>query len=123
MRRREFISLLAVATAALPRIVRAQQATKIPRIGVLSPSRSEDSNPNRVLLNAFVAGLRELGYVEGQNITIDRKLADSNADRLREAAAELVKHNVDVIVSVETLVTIDKGVAAARRFSFVLGDD
>ncbi len=82
-----------------PRIVRAQQGTKIPRIGVLSPSRSEDASPNRVTLKAFVAGLRELGYVEGQNITIDRELAGSNADRLRELAAELVKRKVNVIVA------------------------
>ena len=102
MRRREFISLLAGAAAAWPRIVRAQQGTKIPRIGVLSPSRSEDSYPNRVTLNAFVAGLRELGYAEGQNITIERELAGSNADRLRELASELVKRQVDVIVALST---------------------
>jgi putative ABC transport system substrate-binding protein len=68
--------------------VRAQQGTKIPRIGVLSPSRSEDASPNRATLKAFVAGLRELGYVDGQNITIERELSEANADRLREAAAE-----------------------------------
>jgi putative tryptophan/tyrosine transport system substrate-binding protein len=101
VRRREFISLLAVAAAARPRIVRAQ-GTKVSRIGILSPSRSEVSNPNRVLLNAFVAGLRELGYAEGQNITIERELAEPNADRLREAAAELVKRQVDIIVAVST---------------------
>jgi len=101
VRRREFITLLAVAAAAWPRIVRAQ-GTKIPRIGVLSPSRSEDASPNRVTLKAFVAGLRELGYVDGQTITIERELSEANADRLREAAAELVKHNVDVIVTLST---------------------
>jgi putative ABC transport system substrate-binding protein len=102
VRRREFITLLAGAAAAWPRIVRAQQGTKIPRIGVLSPSRSEDASPNRVTLKAFVAGLRELGYVDGQNITIERELSEANADRLREAAAELVKHNVEVIVALST---------------------
>ncbi len=102
MRRREFITLLAGAAAAWPRIVRAQQGTKIPRIGVLSPSRSEDASPNRVTLKAFVAGLRELGYVDGQTITIERELSEANADRLREAAAELVKHNVEVIVALST---------------------
>jgi putative ABC transport system substrate-binding protein len=49
-----------------------------------------------------VTGLRELGYVDGQNITIQRELSEANADRLREAAAELVKHNVDVIVTLST---------------------
>jgi putative ABC transport system substrate-binding protein len=102
VRRREFIIFLAIAAAAWPRIVRAQQATKIPRIGVLSPSRFEGASPNRVLLNAFVAGLRELGYAEGQNIAIERELGEPNVDRLRDAAAELVKHNVDVIVALST---------------------
>jgi len=102
MRRREFIVLLGSTAALWPRIGRAQQGTKVPRIGVLSPSRSEDASPNRVTLKAFVAGLRELGYVAGQNITIERELSEANADRLREAAVELVKHNVDIIVSLST---------------------
>src|SRR3981081_2358867 len=85
-----------------PRMVGAQQGTKGPRIGVLSPSRSEDASPNRVTLKAFVAGLRGLGYVDGQNIIIERELSEANPDRLREAAAELVKHNVDVIVTLST---------------------
>src|SRR5437763_7550009 len=102
VRRREFVTLLAGAAVAWPRVVRAQQGTQITRIGVLSPSRSEDASPNRVTLKAFEAGLRELGYVEGQNITIERKLSEANTDRLREAAAELVKHNVDVIVTLST---------------------
>ena len=46
--------------------------------------------------------MRELGYIDGQNITIERKLSEASADRLREAAAELVKHNVDVIVALST---------------------
>src|SRR6266436_7660653 len=102
VRRRAFIILLAGAAAMWPRIVRAQQGTKIPRIGVLSPSRSEEASPNRVTLKAFVAGLRGLGYVDGQNIIIERELSEANTDRLREAAAELVKHNVDVIVTLST---------------------
>ena len=46
--------------------------------------------------------MHELGYVDGQNITIERELSEANADQLREAAAELVKHNVDVIVTLST---------------------
>ena len=99
MRRRRFIGLIGGAAAAWSFAARAQQATKIPRIGVLSPSRSEDASPNRVTLNAFVSGMRELGYVDGQNITIERKLSGANADRLREAAAKMVQHNVDIIVT------------------------
>jgi putative ABC transport system substrate-binding protein len=101
MRRREFVTLLGVV-ASWPFAARAQHGTKIPLIGLLSPSRSEEASPNRVTLQAFVAGMRELGYVDGQNITIERELSEANADRLREAAAELVKHNVDVIVTLST---------------------
>jgi putative ABC transport system substrate-binding protein len=102
VRRRTFIILLASAAVTGSRIARAQQGTKIPRIGVLSPSRAEDASPNRVTLKAFVAGLHELSYVDGQNIMIERELSEANADRLRESAAELVKHNVDVIVTLST---------------------
>jgi putative ABC transport system substrate-binding protein len=49
--------------------------------------------------------MRELGYVDGQNVVIERELSEANADRLREAAAELVKHNVDVIVTLSTTAT------------------
>jgi putative tryptophan/tyrosine transport system substrate-binding protein len=101
MKRREFIALIGFA-ATWPSAARAQQGTKIPRIGILSPSRSQDSSPNRVTLSAFVAGLRELGYVEGQNIVIERKFSDSNADELREFATELVKSQVDIIVTLST---------------------
>jgi putative ABC transport system substrate-binding protein len=101
VRRREFIAL-AGSAATWPLMARAQQGTKLPRIGLLSPSRSEDASPNRVHLKAFVVGLSELGYVDGQNITIERKLSEADADRLREAAAELVKHNVDVIFALST---------------------
>jgi putative tryptophan/tyrosine transport system substrate-binding protein len=101
MKRRAFIAALGGA-AAWPLVARAQQGTKIPRIGVLSPSRSEDSIPNRVILKGFMAGLRALGYVEGQNITIEREFSDANADRLRELAAELVKRKVEVIVALST---------------------
>lgn len=54
------------------------------------------------MLTAFVAGLRELGYVDGQNIIVERKLSEANTERLREAIAELLKHDVDVIVAVST---------------------
>src|SRR5215470_17084998 len=102
MRRREFVTLVGAIAVSWPRIVRAQGGPKIPRIGVLSPSRSEDASPNRVTMKAFMSGLRELGYVDGQTITIERELSEANADRLREAAAELLKHNVDIIVTLST---------------------
>jgi ABC-type uncharacterized transport system substrate-binding protein len=101
MRRREFITLLGII-AGCPFAARAQQAIKIPRIGVLSPGRSEGQDVIRSTLDALVEGLRHLGYVEGQNITIEREFAGPNADRLRELASELVKSHVDVIVAMST---------------------
>jgi putative tryptophan/tyrosine transport system substrate-binding protein len=81
---------------------RAQQGPKIPRIGILAPGPSEGPDASRVTLNSLVAGLRELGYSEGRNIVIERLFGESNADRLREQAAELVKRQVDVIVALST---------------------
>jgi len=101
MRRREFIAVLGGA-AVWPLTARAQQGTKIPRIGVLAPGRSEGPDASRATLDSLVAGLRELGYTEGQNIAIERRFAESNLDRLREVAAELVESKVDVIVALST---------------------
>jgi putative tryptophan/tyrosine transport system substrate-binding protein len=101
MKRRAFIAGLGGA-AAWPLVARAQQVTKIPRIGVLAPGPSEGPDATRATLNSLVAGLRELGYAEDQNIVIERLFGESNADRLRELAAELVKRQVDVIVALST---------------------
>src|SRR5260370_25635362 len=101
MRRREFISLVG-GTAAWPLAVRAQQATKMPRIGVLTSGRSDNSDPNLRTLNAFVPALRELGYTEGQNIAIERKFGEGDTDRLRRLATELVERQVDAILALGT---------------------
>jgi putative ABC transport system substrate-binding protein len=100
MKRRAFIAGLGGA-AAWPLVARAQQVTKIPRIGILAPGPSEGPDATRATLNSLVA-LRELGYAEDQNIVIERLFGESNADRLRELAAELVKRQVDVIVALST---------------------
>jgi len=102
MKRREFIGLAGVAAASWPLVVWAEQATKIPRIGLLSPGRSGGSDASRATLDAIVTGLRELGYTEGQNIAIEREFGGPNADRLRELASELVKRRVDIIVAFST---------------------
>ena len=102
MQRRDFITLIGGAAVAWPLAARAQQGTKIPRIGVLSPGRSEGPDASRVVFNSLVTGLRELGYTEGQNVVIERRFGESNLDRLREAAAELVESKVDVIVALTT---------------------
>ena len=88
MRRREFITLLGGAAAAWPLAARAQQPAKIPRVGII------DDGP---VWNAFRQGLRDLGYLEGQNIAFEYRYADGLPDRLAEVAAELVRRPVDVI--------------------------
>jgi ABC-type sugar transport system substrate-binding protein len=98
MRRRQLITLLGGAAAAWPFAARAQQPQKMPRIGTLMPSPVEVSTS----LDAFLQGLRDLGYIEGQNIAIERRFADWKLDRLPELAADLVRRNVDVIVAVST---------------------
>ena len=95
MKRREFISLLGGA-AAWPLAARAQPLRKIPRLGILSPGTAD---PPGAL--GFYEGLRELGYIEGQNIAIARRYGNWRSDRFDELAAELVE-NVDVIVVMST---------------------
>jgi ABC-type uncharacterized transport system substrate-binding protein len=102
MGRRAFIALLGGAAVAWPLATRAQQETRIPRIALLGPGRSEGFDASRATLDALVAGLRELGYREGQNIVIERGFGEANADRLRELAAELARRQVDIIVAQST---------------------
>jgi putative ABC transport system substrate-binding protein len=102
MRRRRFLGILSGAAASWTLCARAQQGTKIPRIGLLAPGRSEGADASRVTLNSLVAGLRELGYTEGQNIVIERRFGESNPDRLSKVTDELVELKVDVIVALST---------------------
>jgi putative ABC transport system substrate-binding protein len=102
MKRREFIILVGGAAAGWPLASGAQQGTKVSRIGILSPGHAEGPDLSRATLNALMAGLRELGYIEGQNIAIERRFGESITDRLRGLAAELVERKVDVIVALST---------------------
>jgi putative ABC transport system substrate-binding protein len=101
VKRREFIAVLGAA-AAWPLAARAQQGTKVPRIGILSPGRSEFPDPNFNMLNALLQRLHELGYTEGQNLAVERQFADGSSDRLRELAAELVRSKPDIIIAFST---------------------
>jgi putative ABC transport system substrate-binding protein len=99
MRRREFITLLGGAAAAWPLAARAQQPEKIARIGFLGAT-SAPGWASR--LEAFRSGLRDLGYVEGKNIVIEFRWAEQQYNRLPDLAAELVRLNVDVLVTYGT---------------------
>jgi putative ABC transport system substrate-binding protein len=107
VRRREFIILLASATACPLAAHAQQQAGKVPRIGYLRVTSPADRPP---LLDTFRQGLRELGWIEGQNIVIDYRFAEGRLDRLPDLAAELVRLKVDLIVSLGT-----QGVTAAKN--------
>jgi putative ABC transport system substrate-binding protein len=100
--RREFVATLGAAVAARSLAARAQPATNVPRIGILSPGRSETSDQTLNTLNGLLQGLRELGYTQGQNISIERCFGEWNADRLRALAEALVGRKVDVIVALST---------------------
>ena len=89
-------TLVAWVVLAVGVTAKAQQPTKMPRIGYLSIN-SPSTNSART--EAFRQGLRQLGYVEGKNIVIEWRYAEGKPDRLPALAAELVRLKVDVIVT------------------------
>jgi len=101
------VLILLPALLAAPLAADAQQAGKVPRIGFLGVTSPSD---RPLLLDAFRQRLRELGWVEGQNIVIDYRYAEGRVGRLPDLAAELVRLKVDLIVSFGT-----QGVTAAKN--------
>ena len=97
MKRREFITLLGGA-AAWPLPARGQQPAKVARIGCLVTA-SLESPEARPMVDAFRQGLRERGYVEGQNIVIEYRSADGKIERFPRLANELAGLKLDLILA------------------------
>ena len=103
--RRQFIVGSTLGLLAAPLAADAQPAGKVPRVGYLHAGSRSDPGPQR-FLDAFRQGLRDLGYVERQNIVIEYRWAEGKFDRLPDLAAELVRLKVDIIVVATTPVAV-----------------
>src|SRR5262245_64948672 len=93
-----FLRTLAGSLLAGPVVAEAQQAAKVYRLGLLGGS-PPNSRGGRRAWEGFFQGMRELGYVEGQNIRVEGRFYGDHTERLPALAAELVQLNVDVIVA------------------------
>jgi putative ABC transport system substrate-binding protein len=114
MNRRESIIAL-VALGAVPVAAEAQQAAKVARIGYLSPNVA--ASPH--LRDAFLQGLRDLGYVDGRNVVMEYRDAEGKVERLPALAAELVALKVDVILAAGGTLTAQVAKQATRTLPIV----
>jgi putative ABC transport system substrate-binding protein len=119
MRRRKFISLLGGTTIGWPLVARAQQAS-LPVVGFLN---SASARGYASMAAAFKQGLKESGYADGQNVTIEYRWADDNNERLPAFAADLASRRVDVIFANSP--SIAAALAATKTIPIIFnsGDD
>ena len=106
-RRRKLILAFDASALAAPVDLFAQQPGRVWRVGILANIGASDK-----LIDAFTQGLKELGYVEGGNVLIERRFAEGNLDRLKKPAEDLVRQKPDVIFAPNT-----PSVQAAKKFA------
>ena len=109
--------LVAVVLLALGVIAQAQQPTKVPRMGYLS---AVDPASESTRSEAIRRALRELGYIEGQNIALEYRYAEGKVDRFPELAAELVRLKVDIIVAAGTGTLVRAAKNATKTIPIVM---
>jgi putative ABC transport system substrate-binding protein len=112
MDRRAFITSMTGGLLAAPLAAEAQQAGKVWQIGLLQEGPNKDLHPEAPV-NRFVDGLRDLGYVEGQNLVVEYRFTNDESERLPEFATELVRLKVDVIATSGTTETVAAKAATA----------
>src|SRR6266849_5353051 len=120
MRRRDFITLVGGAVAAWPLAARAQQAGKLPTVGILGSSTQSSWTPRTA---AFLKRLRELGWNEGRTVAIEYRWAEGREERYAEIAAEFVRLKVDVIVTTGSSVPAPKRATSVIPIVFALAND